>query len=201
MNTFELKDRLVAALREQSGLEKHRPYLGMSGIGQCPRKLYLEFVNGRPEPTDQSHWYCWTGYLHEQAIVNLLGEVPARQMEVVADFDERFRGHVDYPLGELVVDIKSVSWDKYGRVRANGTALAEHIKQMQMYMRHGGFARAALVYIARDVPHKEWAGLPLWVYEVEYLPDLADELDAKARAILAAVDAGRPPRCECGWCR
>jgi len=68
-----LKQQLSDALRQKSGLEQHRPYLGMSGISQCPRKLYREFLGGRKLPTDQQHWYCWTGYLHEAAIMNLLG--------------------------------------------------------------------------------------------------------------------------------
>ena len=78
-NNFNLKANLCYALREQSGLEQHRPYLGMSGIAGCPRKLYMEFMGGRKPPTDQQHWYCWTGYMHEAAVVRLAGLTQLRQ--------------------------------------------------------------------------------------------------------------------------
>ena len=81
-SNFTLKANLCYALREQSGLEQHRPYLGMSGIAQCPRKLYYEFLGGRKPPTDQQHWYCWTGYMHEAAVVRLIaGDAEARQAD------------------------------------------------------------------------------------------------------------------------
>jgi hypothetical protein len=223
MNSNTLKDLLCRALREKSGLDEYRPYLGMSGIGQCPRKLYFDFADGRQPPTDQQHWYCWTGYLHEAAVLGLLGEAltPAlshtpsgapkgggereeekmlRQVEVVASFDERFRGHVDWVMGEQVIEIKSVGWDKFVKIQGNGRPQYEHRCQVQCYLRHGGWQKAYVVYIARDVPHKEFEGPPFWVFEVERDEGLMEQMDTKAKQILAAIDAGEPPACTCGWC-
>lgn len=196
-----IKDQLVKSLRENSGLEQHRPYLGMSGISQCPRKLYLEFVSGRRPPTDQQHWYCWTGYLHEAAILHLLGVKPGAQVEVVAAFDARFRGHVDWSVGSDVIEIKSVTWNKFNTIKINNRPQSEHNQQVQMYLRHGNWRGAQIIYIARDVPHREFDGAPFWVFEVRPDDTLADRLDQKARNILAAIDAQQPPRCECGYCQ
>jgi hypothetical protein len=195
-----LKGQLVNSLREKSGLEQHRPYLGMSQISQCPRKLYNEFLNGRRPPNDQQHWYCWTGYLHEAAIMSLLGIEP-HHAEVAAKFDDRFRGHVDHAGDGKVLEVKSVTWDRFNRIRDDGRPLREHNEQVQCYLRHGGWKLAVLIYIARDVPHREFDGPPFWTFDVLPDPALADKLDEKARGILAAIDRREMPPCECGYCR
>jgi len=196
---MNLKQQLSEALRQKSGLEHHRLYLGMSGISQCPHKLYREFLGGRKPPTDQQHWYCWTGYLHEAAIMNLLG-VKQASIEVVAGFDARFRGHVDHADGTIVYECKSVGWDKFNRIRDDGQPQKEHVEQVQMYLRHGGWQTAQVVYIARDVPHREFNGPPFLVYEVFPFPALMDRLDQKARDILTAIDRREAPACTCGYC-
>lgn len=203
MNAIALKDQLAQALRQKSGLEGHRPYLGMSGIGSCPRKLYMEFIGGKERPSDQQHWYCWTGYMHEAAVIGLIAgeQTVQRQVEVVAEFDPRFRGHVDYVLGSQVVEIKSVGWEKFIKIRDEGRAQYEHRAQVQMYLRHGGWPKGLIIYIARDVPHREFDGPPFWVFEADPDRKLADTLDAKAREVLAAIDRRETPACECGWCR
>lgn len=202
MNAKQLKMALCQNLRHESGLEKHRPYLGMSGIGNCSRQQYRRYVDGQPNPGDQQHWYCWTGYLHENALVELLpfDQPVAKPGEIIAGYDERFRGHVDYVLGSDLIEIKSVGWDKFQRVQQSGPTEA-NVAQVQMYLRHGGFDHCILIYIARDVPHREFDHLPFWTFDIYPDPALADTLDAKARRILAAIDAGEIPPCDCGWCR
>lgn len=200
-----LKRRLGRALIEQSGLERQRGYLGMSQIGRCPRQLCRALREGRSdaELSDQRHWYCWTGYLHEAAIVQLLGGNPLKQnIEIVAKFDERYRGHVDYTLTQRdFAEIKSVNWRKFGRIRRQNQPDPLHAAQVQAYMHHGPWTRAFVIYLARDVPWREWSALPLWVFEIEYEPLIGRRLDEKARAVLAAVDAGVVLDCECGRCR
>lgn len=204
MQASTLKSILVSSLEKHSGLEQRRPYLGMSGISQCQRKLYFDFVDGRDIPSEQQHWYCWTGYLHEGAVIGLLADlgVEQRQIEVVAGFDSRFRGHIDYLFNpQEIIEIKSVTWDKFCKVQTENRAEYGHEAQVQMYLRHGGWQRAKIIYIARDVPHREFQGVPLWVVETEPRAGMADKLDAKAKGILAAIDSKTPPPCECRWCQ
>lgn len=204
MNAPELKKILCDRLRQQAGLDEHRPYLGMSSIAECSQKQYDRFVSGRSELIDQMYWYCWTGYMHEARIISLLPahsmDIESAQTEVVAGFDARFRGHVDYLLGDDLVEIKSVSWEKFNKIINKGWPAFNHMAQVQMYMRHGGWRKAFIVYVCRDVPHKEFNGLPLWVFEVKPNENLAGQLDRKAKVILASIDAGQRPECDCGWC-
>lgn len=202
MNTKTLKRRLQQELCRQSGWEVRRDYLGMSSIGQCPRQLYHNYIAGRPID-EQSHWFCWTGYLHEDAIVRLLtnsAETQERGVEVVADFDDRFRGHVDLVLDGDLVEIKSTGWDKFQKLRM-GEPPRHNVEQVQMYLCHGGWDVCHLVYVARDVPPREWQGLPFWTFEIRSNQSEIKRLNAKAKRVLLAIDRNVPPVCECGRCR
>jgi hypothetical protein len=208
VNARYLKSRLSEALIEQSGLEQQRAYLGMSQIGRCPRFLYRMMLEGRSEDelSPQRHWFCWTGYLHEAAVIDLLNGTPEkRNIEVVAEFDDRYRGHVDYEMGDIIgppyiVEIKSVSWRKFGHILKTQRPDWLHFCQVQAYMHHGQWPRAFIVYLARDVPFREWRGLPIWVFDVKYDVIRGMALDEKARYVLARVDSGDPPKCDCGKC-
>ena len=198
MEGRDFKRELMKGLRTRSGLEERRPYLGMSGIGNCARKLYMDFVNGR-QVDDQGHWFCWTGYLYEAGVLALMG-LEKREREIVASFDARFQGHTDYYLDDgTVVDIKSTALDKFVAIKRGGPPFT-HVAQMQMYMRHGGFKRAVLIYTARDIPARVWTE-PFWTVDVAPDERLMDRLDHKAQMILAAIDRKLPPACECGYCR
>ncbi len=191
----QLKDALITAANVQQ-----RDYLGMSSIGQCPRKIFFELVEGKPDD-DRLAWYSYAGYMHEHSLIRLMGfEPPAQQIEVVSAFDSRFRGHVDYVLADgTLIECKSVDWSNFTKLY--GGPKAEHVDQVQMYLRHGGWPRALIVYTARDIVYREWAGVPIRVFEI--LPDPArqDALDAKARDILLRLPNSTPPDCTCGWCR
>lgn len=202
MTPADLRRQLCQALEAQSGLEQHRPYLGMSGIGECSRRQYFDYVQGRTDLTDRSHWYCWTGYAHEEMVRRLFPDAErSPQLEIISNFDDRFRGHIDDALiGQGIIECKSVSWEKFLRVKQNDQPAFKHEAQVQMYLHYSDWQRAFIIYIARDVPFREWNGYPLWVFEVLPRPILAGKLELKAKRILAAVDAGHAPACDCGYC-
>jgi len=203
----QLKDVLTQQVMSTSGLEQRRDYLGMSQIGRCPRELYRLMLEGKGTGTEErDHWFCWLGYLYESAIVELLGGEPMWQgIEVVAEFDERFRGHVDYQLdrgGVLwdLVEIKSTSYARLQSIIRAQSPVPFHVAQVQAYMRHGYWERAFIVYVARDVPGRDWRGMPIWVFELGIDPRIGAALDRKAREVLRAVDEGVAPECTCGRC-
>lgn len=218
--TAETATRLLTNhLKDPSRLEggdKPRTYLGMSEIGQDEYTLterLLARLRGEDEETPLSlHWYNWTGNFTEAEIIKALefqGVRPAegaRQRTVVADFDARFRGHVDYVTSEnVLVEIKTINWNGYQNVRRENFPKMAHYDQVQAYLAHGGFARAVIIYYCRDVPFFTWtrdegpggwlsetlqANLapPMWAADVEPDQRQQDFLNQKAQRILAQVD-------------
>ena len=201
MDARTLKQRDLDNLRIRSGLEANRPYLGMSQISNCPRQLYDRFLRGDSHLSDRAHWFCRIGYLWQREVLSML-DMPAtyKETEIVAEFDARYRGHVDWEADNSLVEVKSVSYEIFQRVIETKYPIRSHGEQVQSYLRHGGWKSCLMVYVARDVPLGQWDGIPVWVLAV--YPDLKvqDTLDDKARKVLAAVDRGEAPMCACGRC-
>lgn len=192
----EFEDSINQHLRKHSGLEVLRPYLGISQVAQCPRLAYMSFMSGN-EPSDYNHRMCYAGYLFERDVLQRMREMRLATLdrrEVVAEFDDRLRGHIDglTTWGDLL-EIKSMTRSKFDLVHQQNRALHEHNDQVQLYMRYGGWRFAWVVYVCRETfEHK--------VVRVRYDAGRAQKLEAKARGILAAIDRGEKPECECGYC-
>jgi hypothetical protein len=192
MDPAELRHALESTFNEF----EDRSYLGMSQIAKCPRYLYSQMVNGCEKPGLQSLRYFHEGYVHEADILEracLAGLAVVNQnRELIAPFDERFRGHIDGEVDGDLVEIKSVNAERFQSILDVG-AFFEHMDQCQMYMRYGGYERALIVYKNRDT------GV-LYVYEMHKSDRHGRRLEEKARGILAAVDDRVPPACTCGRC-
>lgn len=218
-----------ATLRAGMNRHEERQYLGMSNAGGCPRAAYWSMVD--PKPPDRAlTWYGFTGYGHEAMVKALLGaKVDAVQTlldfsdskirefvgsniylaskEIIADFDPRYRGHLDLPMADMFVEIKSVGFKKWVFLVEQENGAKRNLAQVQAYMRHGGYDRCVLVYVARDVPHwdlyKSINGVypPFFCLNVYPEPSWQDQLDEKAKMILAAVDTEEPPECTCRYCK
>jgi hypothetical protein len=189
----EMRDRLTGVLSEN----QERNYLGMSSIGSCPRRLYFEMKNGRAMPGPSLKRLFHEGHLHEQDLLARLQQagyvVDLYQLELVAPFDARFRGHIDGVLDGTLLEIKSVNDQRFMIVQDLG-ALAEHRAQAQIYMRYGGFAEALLIYKQRSYGELYFVALRHDEHESALL-------EAKARMILNAVDGkGALPACSCRRC-
>jgi hypothetical protein len=205
MNAFALQQKLLDYTIANSGAESRR-YLGMSHIADCSRKLFNSLTNPAPALTwpMESHLRCYAGYLWERDVkvrLQALGlYVPGSERELVADFDQRFKGHTDgeisgeQPGERHLLEVKSTTLDKLQRIMADKRLPIENYQQVQVYLRHGGYTKAYVVYVCRDTGE-------MHVAEVSPNGRLQADLDLKARRVLAAVDAGQSPRCECGRCR
>jgi hypothetical protein len=177
--------------------EQHRRYLGMSAISQCARYLYDTYLDGRDDPSRRTLQYCHEGYLHEQDIIERLEkasyQVSHRGAELVAEFDDRHRGHIDgyLPQANLLLEVKSVSPIRFDQVRRE--PFPSHVAQVQAYLHYSGFRRALIVYKNRN-------NGDLWTHIVHEDYQTGAMLEEKARRILARIDAGTPPPCTCGRC-
>ncbi len=197
MQALIAKEKAFTWLRGNSGLQQHRPYLGMSQIALCPRLLYHWFMDGKGEASDRAHVHCFSGYLYQEAVGRILvgaGIAVGRSRELLATWDPRYRGHTDDDTcdGDLL-EVKSMSAVDYAQLVKSRRLPDPYFDQVQTYMRHGDYRQALVVAVSRDsfdlffltVPRNERAG---------------ERIDCKARMILAAIDAQRPPHCTCGRC-
>lgn len=216
MNTLTpqaINDCVSRWIAEHSGYEPARDYLEMSKCGLCPRAWFHSYRAARPTPTESEFNNFRRGLLMESETKRALAEsgilkrVPAyertdangfyfsgSEREVVAPFDPRLKGHTD---GETVdgrlLELKSVRADKLAEVWDTGKAHPNHFRQVQIYMRYGRYREAVIHYIVPETFEHTSLIVP-------YFTNVASTLEAKAKAVLRAIDTGIAPRCECGRC-
>ncbi len=197
VTTFQKKiDEYVIA---HSGLQPKRDYLGISAIGKCPRVVVREFLNGKGEMSLQAHQMCYVGYLYERDLIMRLQQMglanSITNTEVIAPFDPRLRGHTDGETlwGDLV-EGKSVNGGKFKKVKDTHMALTEHFAQVQLYMKYGPWKTCWIVYENRET-------FEHCVVKVPYLHTQAIKYEMKAQRLLAFIDQGIVPECECRYCR
>ena len=193
MRAEELSDRLLLAVDGWEG----RDYLGMSQIGGCPRWLYEKLTNGQQQPGRRALLAMHEGRMHRRDILERLKvagvAVTGQGRELTAGFDERVRGHVQGEIDGDLLLIKTVrDWDALSQVMERGPRPRDR-DQIQMYMRYGGWQRGLIIY-------KDRQGGDVWVCWASVDEERGARLERKARMILAAVDAGEAPECECGRC-
>jgi len=238
MKAKELNTYVQAWLRNETRQRQQRGYplvsgvLGMSQIGGCELAAYRS-MSKTVDEGDAILYYGLAGRMVEDTMMTLIhGALGYRQADsvlvtstppIVAEFDQRFMGHADGILLDaegrrIVVDVKSVGYDKLLKIRRDGIYKMGYAEQLWMYQRHmrPQADGAMLVFLARDVPWTEWPennsmtpgyvpsgpdGHPaIHIADVQYRAAEAEALDDKACRILAAYDQGVPPACTCGWC-
>jgi hypothetical protein len=198
MDDLRFEVEIMNHLRTVSGLEEKRGYVGISNIGKCPRRAYLDLTQGQ-RMSDDGHRMCYAGYLFERDALARLAAAelarPTSSWEVIAPWDARVRGHTDANTswGDLL-EIKSVTKFKFDMLLEKSRPLHEHIDQVQLYMRYGSWRRAWILYVCRETfEHR--------VFEVRYDDRLAEKLEEKLKALVRAVDEKKAPMCECRRCK
>lgn len=186
----------------ESGFESKRNYLGMSHIGDCPRTLYENFLAAQT-PSYRTHASAFTGYMFEKKIMGWIADrridgltlVPGSiNGEIVANFDSRYRGHIEAELCDnLLLEIKSLNARRFQELIKKNSIPTKHFLQVQTYMKHSGLRNAVMVYVCRETMEFEIRPIP---YNIR----VAENLDKKAREVLAAIDAKKIPNCLCGFC-
>jgi hypothetical protein len=201
MEALAAKELAAQWLMAHSRFEPDRKYLGMSGIGKCPLRLYRECMQGRRfEMNLVSARRAYRGYLFERDAHERLAQAGVYQAEsagkeIVCDFDARFIGHTDgETLDGDLLEIKSVNNEDYERIVHSHHALPEHYDQVQMYLRYGHYAHGLLYYIDTET----FRDFMLDVFPDERRQEL---LARRAHSILDAIDGlANAPACTCGRC-
>lgn len=192
--------------------------LGMSLIGKCPLEIY-NIMMADPLPSESMAWYHFIGYAIEAAtltIINTALHMAGRSVRVlpsryiVSEFNRYFSGKTDGELSDgTLLEIKSVGWSKLERIRESGQPEPEHYSQVQMYLEHGHYDNAIIIYVARDIPYMQlihWiadpSNFPAFVLlDVDHDETVQNRLNDKARMIFEALAYQNPPACECGRCK
>lgn len=191
---MNLQTQLIEYTIHHPRLEPHRDYLGLSGIGDCPRVLYDKYMRqaGNAEHAPDRALYFYMGYAMEDDIVARLKAVGDYQPGIeLSLYNGLVKGHTDGSINGELLEVKSV-------------ALAEHLPkdgrlprrvywQVQAYLFYGGFHRAQVVYVARENGQ-------MVVIDCEANPAMGGKIAKKVAGLVRAVKDGRRPACECGRC-
>jgi len=195
-NPKYLLTKIIEYITENSGFELKRSYISISHLSECPRKIVREYLDGFTLE-EHTHRMAYAGYESEDNMKNmlrLLGFLETENVEVVAPFDERLRGHLDGVWEDSVIEIKSVSRRQFDKIVQKTDRIPwKHYVQVQMYMRYSGLGRALVFYRNRETYEHMVIAIP-------FNGPQALKFEDKAKHILAAIDDGRLPECECGKC-
>lgn len=199
MDKTTLVKSLENCVKKNSRYEVKRNYLSMSRIGECPRLLYFEYINGAM-PDYKNYSGAFLGYTFEDIIANwLINDLkiidPATRNLELSAFGGRFKGHIDgLTDSRILVEIKSVNKRKFELIKQDINVPQTNFLQVQTYMYHGYFQEAIIFYVCRETMHFD-------LKRLKCMPMIGQRMTEKAKMILHAIDEQKPPRCICGYCQ
>lgn len=185
-------------IAEHAHLDLQRKYLGFSKTGMCPRRVYQEMTQGI-QPDEIMFNMCYIGYQFEAMEKEILEGIgflkPGGGVEIVSDFSPMFIGHSDGETanGDLL-EIKSVTVDKFETIKSEHRVLPDHFRQVQMYMHYGNYNRCWFDYVCRQT-------FQHLIVPVPYVPAVAEKGIQWAKEVLKAVEEQQEPACKCGRCK
>ena len=198
MNAAILRHALEDWTRANSGWGM-RPYLGMSQLDRCPALVYDQMTGNGHETGVLQAMAFYDSQVHKRDLIARLNAVGmyAPIEEIVAPWDDRFRGHPDGQVvtqsSRAVLQIHTMVGDKFEELREHGYPRQAHYYQVQLYMLYGGLGEACILYKCRETGR-------VWPIAVVAQRSVQEDLEGRARRLLAAVDANRKPTCVCGRC-
>ncbi len=192
----ELEEKLIDWSRANSGYDEHRPYLGLSGIGDCSLVIYRKYFN-RTGASAESQIKTRYSYEVEQLIQRRLlamggsmkGYFPGKEISL---YDGLVRGHTDGEFDEDLLEIATVPLTEH--LPRGDQIPRKKFWQSQAYMLYGHYNRTIVIYFARDYGVFRF---------FELRPDnrLQIEIQQKIDHLVGAVIKKIPPPCECGRCQ
>jgi hypothetical protein len=191
MNSKELQKRLVDWTAKNSGHDFRRPYIGLSGIGDCERKIYDRVRNGNHISVEE-HLRTRLSYELEEALqgrLRLLGIYAPG--ETITLFDGLVQGHTDGLLdGREILEIKTVPLREF----LPGNKVPGRVYwQCQAYMHYLKRRFCHVVYLSRD--HGQ-----VKVFGLHYDEKLGVDIQLKVGRLVDAVLGYERPVCSCGKC-
>lgn len=192
MLTRDLQDKITNWTVANSGYERHRPYIGLSGIGDCEQVIYDRFRNGEKIAVAE-HFKTRISYELEGRLVERLRAMKIYTPgEEIVLFDGLVQGHTDGIIGGSdLLEIKTVPIERF---LPEGKKLPGRVFwQVQAYLHYTRRRYAHVMYLARDT------GL-VWTTGVTANSDMAAKIEAKLGRLVDAVMTYTRPECSCGRC-
>lgn len=185
IKTIEVEQRLEGVMMTSRYLPSRR-FLGMSQIYKAEADIVKEMRHGSPHYEDRQLLIYSLANDFERFILEKLEMagvvIPKSSRALIADFDPRFRGHTnaEFVDGTLCI-VKSTIEEKLVRIEHEKHIPNAHYVQAQMYMCHGEYKYAKVVYVARDTGR-------VLCRTVRYDATAAYNYNEKARRILEILD-------------
>lgn len=184
-------------IQQHSGLEQKRPYIGMSAIGDCSRRIILTYRNGIT--TDfKAHLNAFRGYRMEAIAKDILigsGIMKPSSEAALQIFSMMVQGHTD---GETVdgqlIEIKSKRKDKFDEILYTGKLPIRDYHQVQCYMQYGGYTQAKVFVLCPETFDSH-------ILTIHRNDTVIKRIVKKLELLVNAVNTGTIPDCECGKCK
>jgi len=188
----EIEKKLVQWSAANSGYDEHRPYIGLSGIGDCSLLIWRRFFNHTGASTE-SRLKTRYSYEIEEDIKRRLQAIgiysPGKEISI---YDGLVKGHTDGEINKDLLEIATIPLTEY--LPHINHIPSKKLYQSQAYMLYGHYDRALILYFARDY------GV-FRIFDLHRDPVMDDRIMSKVDALVEFVRAKVPPPCDCGKCR
>lgn len=186
----ELQAQLINFIVAHSGHDRHRPYIGLSGIGDCELVIYNHYLHGTPA-TVSEQLKTALGYDLERVLVEKLKKLKLYSPgEEIVLYDGLVQGHTDGRVNGDLLEIKTIEREQW---------FPEHhlppriYYQVQAYLHYQKLPFAQVLYLARD------SGA-VRVYGLRTDERKGVEIASKVATLVTMVQALQRPECTCGKC-
>lgn len=192
MYAKSLQTALMNWTVQNSGFETQRSYIGLSGIGDCEKKIYNRTLFGQNAKVDE-HLLTRLSYELETELIYRLSSLGVYSAgEEIRLYDGLVQGHTDGVIARTdVLEIKTLPREQWF---PDQSRLPHRLYwQVQAYMHYLKRLQALVIYLARDT-----GGVK--VISTRYSPSIGEQIEARVERLVVAVRTGKRPDCSCGRC-
>ena len=144
----QLLSDIESYIKKYSQFDPSRNYLGLSGLGHCPKNLYDKFFKGNTF-NEQTFRDSYRGYHQEFDIIQMLQITGFARQEKPAEivlpnapslYGISVKGHPDaVAFNGAVIEVKAPKREKFDRILKEKKLPMDWFSQGQAYMFYGGY--------------------------------------------------------------
>ena len=187
----DLQRQLTNYIVMHSGHDRRRPYIGLSGIGECEAEIYDRYVHGTPASIEEQMTTA-ISYDLERALIEKLKKLRLfKEGPEIVLYNGLVQGHTDGMVGRDLLELKTIEREQW---------FPEHhlpfriFYQVQAYLHYLNLSWCQVVYLARDTG-------AVRVYGIRQDERKGEEIAQKLDRLVTAVTNMVRPECSCGRCK